>query len=163
MVKIILILLIPAMALGQVTLGQGKALDEILAKTGKIRTEGVKGFIFHHGATVQVSPTTDTSNIAKSMPNPVSMPSPVYGQFVPYQSYLKDITELNNKINALQIDYATTSTKMTTILDNMATNAGTQKDSLDMLTKFIEALSALLAALGSAAALWQVFKKKKKT
>jgi hypothetical protein len=184
MVKILMLLfLIPVMAMGETTLGHGKDLDAILLKTGKIRKEGVKGFVLHHGAneTVQMpqippitkTDTAGTGNFTKSIEIAVpvgakpdtgkkSVPVPVYGRFVPYQSYLNDLTALNDKINALQVDYAATSAKMAMILDNVAENSGTQKDSLEMLTKFMEAFSALFAAIGGAVALWQIFKKKKK-
>lgn len=178
---LIIFFFIPILALGEAMQGQ-KTLDNILLKTGKIRKEGVKGFIIRHGGNETISSTVtkiDTGNFtmtkagtgdfksievspasAKIDTEPIH--APVYGRFVPYQSYVTDITNLNNKINALQVDYAATSAKMAMILDNVAENSGTQKDSLELLTRFMEAFSALLAAIGSAVAFWQIFKKKKK-
>lgn len=154
--------LVPVLALGELTVGQGKKLDEILVKTGKIREEGVKGFIIRNESAPQSLPlkalprfSFDTSRTAKSIVT--------YGRYVSYETYLTDMITLSNKINALQIEYAASSEKMTTILDNMATNSGTQKDSLDMLIKFMEAISAILAAIGGLVGFWHmVWKKRKK-
>lgn len=115
-----ILFLVPVLALGELTTGQGKKLDDILAKTGKMRQEGVKGF-FPQQKSVAPETKVDTNKCLR----PIFIAP--YGQYVPYQSYVEDMTNLNNKINALQVEYASSSAKMTMILDNMAENAGAQK------------------------------------
>jgi hypothetical protein len=149
MKKIFTILfLVPIFAFSQVTLGQGKKLDDLLIKSGKIRQEGVGGFIIRQKSE-SVSPVLiPPEKLFKNVPVPYAEPT---GQYVPYSIYINEVQKIDSLENQVS--------KMTKILDNLTENSGTMKNFMNGLTKFMEALSALLAAIGG---IWGLLKFRKR-
>lgn len=179
--RFFIFLLIPLISFGQstVTFGQGKKMDELLEKSGKLRTRGINGFFFHQNSEqpkIKLMPPESlfkNSLIPESLlnknkgtsvlqPQSILRPLSSYQQYVPYSVYISTIQDYNKRINDLSIQFTEFSTKTETVLDNLAEGSGRTKNFLDVLTKIIEILSGLFALGGGIFGLWKVIKKKKK-
>jgi hypothetical protein len=168
MKKFLLFLIIPVIVFGETAPGQGTKLDELLEKSGKIRQEGVRGFIIKNKsktqavpipAKIQKAPEQGQKNVsslaefARAYSTPDTVPIPgVVSQYVPYSVYVSDV----RRIDSLELQMA----KMTAIMDNQVENAGTVKNSVELFIKFMEAFSGFVVALGSIVG-WLKFRKKK--
>jgi hypothetical protein len=154
-------LIIPVIVFGEIP-GQGAKLDELLEKSGKIRQEGVRGFIIKNKSKTQAVPIPakiqkaseqGQKNVSSLAEFAKAYSAPDTGnQYVPYSVYLSDV----RRIDSLEMQMM----KMTAIMDNQVENAGTVKNSVELFIKFMEAFSGFVVALGSIVG-WLKFRKKK--
>jgi hypothetical protein len=149
-----IILLIPILAFCVTTTGSEIKLDELLLKSGKIRHNGVQGFILKQNPHDDIQPSLEKSY--NGMDLEIHHPTG-RGKWVPYAVYINDIHEYDNQINDLKTQIA----KVTTVLDNLTENSGSVKGILDATTKILETLAALIAFIGGIIGTLHFSKKKK--
>jgi hypothetical protein len=135
-----IILLTPILIFCTTTIESGPKLDELLLKSGKIRHEGIKGFIIHSTVHDEVPLFTEKSLEDQEIQHQVGK-----GRWVPYSVYMKDINEYDKQI----IDLKNQIAKTTEIVGNLTEHSSTVKGILDTTTRILEALAALIAFIGA--------------
>jgi hypothetical protein len=149
MKKIILFILINGIFL-YCFANTGEQLDNLILKSNKIKHDGVQGFLFHHTPHDVIPDLPEKS--AKYFTHSIWR-----SKYVPYQVYMNDLHEYDERINELEIQLA----KVTTSLDNLTEHASSTNYALSLFTKLLEALAGLITVTGGIIGILKIKTKKK--
>jgi len=113
-------------------------LDKILDKSYDLRNKGVKGFVYQQAPLQDIYQAPSIEEI-----EPITPQSNHTGTYITVRDHYQDIRQIDEKLISLEKDLA----KVSLILDNLQVNSESHSQTMNVITKTLELLIALVTLL----------------
>jgi|GEM_PF-4054984 len=119
-----------------------QVLDSLVMKSQELESKGMRGFIYQQQqAPLLTPPEILFASKDTILQTTVQIPS---SDYVRFREFVDKMDKVNQKITQIEMNHQ----KITMILDNFQKNSEKTANNMNTLVKLIEAITALIIALG---------------